>query len=183
MRVTYCARPQVVRTRPLRYENPTLASCNTLASRRELCQALKSLRWQAQLIICARQTHFRPRAPTSVTDTFANMGNTFASAELPTGPVECSYTPPLKVNPANPKVFFDMMIGSAQIGRIVMELKADVAPSAHIKSRAPDSLVDLCAGSTEDGGELPGAVHGREGLRLQGLLLPPRDSEVHVSGW
>ena len=59
------------------------------------------------------------------------MGNTFASAELPTGPVECSYTPPLKVNPANPKVFFDMMIGSAQIGRIIMELKADVAPSAH----------------------------------------------------
>ena len=63
------------------------------------------------------------------------MGNTFASAELPTGPVECSYTPPLKVNPASPKVFFDMMIGSAQIGRIVMELKADVLPSAHIKSR------------------------------------------------
>ena len=58
------------------------------------------------------------------------MGNTFASAELPTGPVECSYTPPLKVNPSNPKVFFDMMIGSAQIGRIVMELKADVGPSA-----------------------------------------------------
>jgi hypothetical protein len=64
-----------------------------------------------------------------------NMGNTFASAELPTGPVECSYTPPLKVNPSNPKVFFDMMIGSAQIGRIVMELKADVASSARIKSR------------------------------------------------
>ena len=68
------------------------------------------------------------------------MGNTFASAELPTGPVECSYTPPLKVNPSNPKVFFDMMIGSAQIGRIVMELKADVAPSAHIKSRGDSRL-------------------------------------------
>ena len=63
------------------------------------------------------------------------MGNTFASAELPTGPVECSYTPPLKVNPSNPKVFFDMMIGSAQIGRIIMELKADAGPSAHIESR------------------------------------------------
>ena len=63
------------------------------------------------------------------------MGNTFASAELPTGPVECSYTPPFKVNPANPKVFFDMMIGSAQIGRIIMELKADVGPSAHQISR------------------------------------------------
>ena len=114
------------------------------------------------------------------------MGNTFASAELPTGPVECSYTPPLKVNPSNPKVFFDMMIGSAQIGRIVMELKADVGPSAHIMppidATAPDSLVDLCAGSAEDGGELPRVVHGREGLRLQGLLLPPRDSEVHVPG-
>ena len=64
------------------------------------------------------------------------MGNTFASAELPTGPVECSYTPPLKVNPANPKVFFDMMIGSAQIGRIVMELKADVAPKTAENFRA-----------------------------------------------
>ena len=68
------------------------------------------------------------------------MGNTFASAELPTGPVECSYTPPLKVNPANPKVFFDMMIGSAQIGRIVMELKADVAPETAENFRA------LCTG-------------------------------------
>ena len=64
------------------------------------------------------------------------MGNTFASAELPTGPVECSYTPPLKVNPANPKVFFDMMIGSAQIGRIIMELKADVAPKTAENFRA-----------------------------------------------
>ena len=74
------------------------------------------------------------------------MGNTFASAELPTGPVECSYTPPLKVNPSNPKVFFDMMIGSAQIGRIVMELKADVAPKTAENFRA------LCTG--EKGGDL-----------------------------
>jgi hypothetical protein len=88
------------------------------------------------------------------------MGNTFASAELPTGPVECSYTPPLKVNPSNPKVFFDMMIGSAQIGRIVMELKAGVTSSAHIKSRAPDSLVDLYTGSAEDGRELPRLMYG-----------------------
>ena len=116
------------------------------------------------------------------------MGNTFASAELPTGPVECSYTPPLKVNPANPKVFFDMMIGSAQIGRIVMELKADVTSSAHIKSRgdsrptAIDSLVDLCAGSAEDGRELPSVVHRGEGFRIQGLVVPSRDPEVHVPG-
>ena len=82
-----------------------------------------------------KQTH--DSIPTSVTDTSNNMGNTFASAELPTGPVECSYTPPLKVNPANPKVFFDMMIGSAQIGRIVMELKADEGPGAHINIYAP----------------------------------------------
>ena len=68
------------------------------------------------------------------------MGNTFASAELPTGPVECSYTPPFKVNPANPKVFFDMMIGSAQIGRIVMELKTGVAPKTAENFRA------LCTG-------------------------------------
>ena len=74
------------------------------------------------------------------------MGNTFASAELPTGPVECSYTPSLKVNPSNPKVFFDMMIGSAQIGRIVMELKADIAPKTAENFRA------LCTG--EKGGDL-----------------------------
>ena len=73
------------------------------------------------------------------------MGNTFASAELPTGPVECSYTPPLKVNPSNPKVFFDMMIGSAQIGRIVMELKADVTSSARIKSRGLPTHWLICA--------------------------------------
>ena len=30
--------------------------------------------------------------------------------------------------------------------------------------------------------KLPRAVHGREGLRLQGLLLPPRDPPVHVPG-
>merc|ERR1719247_3277494 len=77
------------------------------------------------------------------------------------------------------------MIGSAQIGRIIMELKADVGPSAHIKSRGttpPDLRVDLCAGSAEDGRKLPRLMYGREGFRLQGLLLPPRDSEVYVSG-
>jgi len=34
----------------------------------------------------------------------------------------------------------------------------------------------------EDGGELPRALHGREGLRLQGLSLPPRNHAVHVPG-
>ena len=32
------------------------------------------------------------------------------------------------------------------------------------------------------GGELPSAVHGRARVRVQGLLLPPRDPAVHVPG-
>ena len=34
----------------------------------------------------------------------------------------------------------------------------------------------------QDGGELPRAVHRREGLRVQGLVVPPRDHAVHVPG-
>ena len=143
-----------------------------------------SLRWRAQQLISVQSRHITDLVPRNPSQN--NMGNTFASAELPTGPVECSYTPPLKVNPSNPKVFFDMMIGSAQIGRIVMELKADVAPSAQVKSRGdmmPTTPSTRHTGSTEDCRKLPRLMYGREGLRLQGLVVPPRDSEVHVPGW
>ena len=64
----------------------------------------------------------------------------FGSKELPTGPVEVTYTPPLPVNPSNPKVFFDISVGPNAIGKIVMELKADVAPKTAENFRA------LCTG-------------------------------------
>ena len=64
----------------------------------------------------------------------------FGSKELPTGPADVTYTPPLPVNPSNPKVFFDISVGPNAIGKIVMELKADVAPKTAENFRA------LCTG-------------------------------------
>merc|ERR1739838_673894 len=46
---------------------------------------------------------------------------------------------------ANPKVFFDMTIGGAPTGRIVMELRADVAPKTAENFRA------LCTGEKGTG--------------------------------
>merc|ERR1711870_95145 len=46
---------------------------------------------------------------------------------------------------SNPKVFFDMTIGGTATGRIVMELKADVAPKTAENFRA------LCAGEKGTG--------------------------------
>ena len=50
------------------------------------------------------------------------------------------------------------------------------------ENSAMDVAVDLPSTRRcpRDGGELPGAVHGREGLRLQGLVVPPRDSSSCV---
>lgn len=43
--------------------------------------------------------------------------------------VDKNYVPPLgEALEANPKVFFDVAIAGTEIGRIVIELKADVAP-------------------------------------------------------
>lgn len=57
------------------------------------------------------------------------------------------YAPPLgKPNPANPKVFFDIKLGrygdSVPLGRIVMELKADVVP------KTAENFRQLCTSST-----------------------------------
>merc|ERR1712151_341294 len=46
---------------------------------------------------------------------------------------------------ANPKVFFDMTIGGAAAGRIVMELRADVAP------KTADNFRALCTGEKGTG--------------------------------
>lgn len=51
-----------------------------------------------------------------------------------------AYTPPVTPNPANPKVFFDMLIGEEPAGRIVFELFADAAPLTAENFRA------LCTG-------------------------------------
>ena len=64
----------------------------------------------------------------------------FGSKELPTGPVECEYQPPLPVNPANPKCFFEISVGENAIGKIVMELKADTCP------RTAENFRALCTG-------------------------------------
>ena len=64
----------------------------------------------------------------------------FGSKELPTGPVDCSYTPPLPVNESNPKVYFEITVGDNKLGTIVMELKADVAP------RTAENFRALCTG-------------------------------------
>ncbi|KAJ1458904.1 cyclophilin-like domain-containing protein [Pelagophyceae sp. CCMP2097] len=64
----------------------------------------------------------------------------FGSRPLPTGPFEVNYTPPLPVNPSNPKVFFDVSVGPNALGRIVMELKADVVP------KTAANFVALCTG-------------------------------------
>lgn len=46
---------------------------------------------------------------------------------------------------ANPKVFFDMTVGGASVGKIVMELRADVAPKTAENFRA------LCTGEKGQG--------------------------------
>mmetsp|Transcript_37679 Transcript_37679/g.98729 ORF Transcript_37679/g.98729 Transcript_37679/m.98729 type:complete len:340 (-) Transcript_37679:49-1068(-) len=54
---------------------------------------------------------------------------------------DAAYTPPLgEPAAANPQVYFDIAVGGADIGRIVMELKADAAPLTADNFRA------LCTG-------------------------------------
>mmetsp|Transcript_20698 Transcript_20698/g.53668 ORF Transcript_20698/g.53668 Transcript_20698/m.53668 type:complete len:176 (-) Transcript_20698:16-543(-) len=54
---------------------------------------------------------------------------------------EASFTPPLgPPNPANPKVYFDIDVNGKDIGRIVMELKADYTP------RTAENFRCLCTG-------------------------------------
>ena len=59
------------------------------------------------------------------------------------------------------KCFFDIEIGGEAAGKIVMELRGDVVPKACENFRA---------------------LHHGEGLRVQGLSLPPRHPRFHVPG-
>ena len=118
----------------------------------------------------------------------------FPSARPPLSPLSLIMCADLKMS--TPVVFFDMTIGGAPAGRIEMTLRADVVPktaearippspslSALSSSPLPLSLppaVNPRAPSLP--AELPRSVHGREGLRLQGLGFPPRHHPVHVPG-
>ncbi|KAH8097668.1 peptidyl-prolyl cis-trans isomerase [Aureococcus anophagefferens] len=68
------------------------------------------------------------------------MGVFGSKAELPTGPVDVAYSPPLPVNASNPKVWFEITVGGNVIGKIVMELKADVCP------KTAENFRCLCTG-------------------------------------
>jgi len=76
------------------------------------------------------------------------MGGLFSSDDAAGTPLnvedfqsfENSYTPPLEVNEANPVAFFDMSVGGEDIGRIEMELKADVTP------KTAENFKALCTG-------------------------------------
>jgi peptidylprolyl isomerase len=56
---------------------------------------------------------------------------------------EAAYNAPLDVNAANPVVFFDIQVGGADLGRIEMELKADIVP------KTADNFRQLCTGESQ----------------------------------
>lgn len=92
----------------------------------------------------------------------------------------------------NPRVFFDITIGGSPAGRVVCRLRKDVVPKTVEVRLLPLSWLrpsvlsvlkrgeryrvsagtHTYAASTQT--ELPRAVHGGAGLRVQGLGLPPR---------
>jgi len=51
------------------------------------------------------------------------------------------YKPPFKIDPANPKVFFDISVRGEAVGRIVIELKKDAVPLT------ADNFLALCTHS------------------------------------
>jgi hypothetical protein len=62
------------------------------------------------------------------------MGGAQSSPEAALKVLEepANYTPPLEVNPANTKVYFDLKLGrgadATMLGRVTMELKDDATP-------------------------------------------------------
>ena len=81
-----------------------------------------------------------PAPPAADPPPIAPMGVFGSKAELPTGPVDVAYSPPLPVNASNPKVWFEITVGGNVIGKIVMELKADVCP------KTAENFRCLCTG-------------------------------------
>jgi len=51
---------------------------------------------------------------------------------------EGAYQPPLDVNEENPRVYFDVTIGTEKFNRVVMEVKADAVP------KTAKNFVELC---------------------------------------
>ena len=60
-----------------------------------------------------------------------------------------SYMPPLEVNPTNPVCYFDIQLGrygdATKLGRITMELKADVTP------KTAENFKQLCLADEGNG--------------------------------
>ena len=95
---------------------------------------------------------------------------------------------------SNPVVFFDMTIGGAPAGRIEMTLATEDVPKTAENFRAlctggeskrrPEALAPPASRRGPSRSERPeGRANPpvrREGLRLQGLQLPPRHPKVHV---
>ncbi|KAF9621719.1 hypothetical protein IFM89_027417 [Coptis chinensis] len=63
---------------------------------------------------------------------------------------------------ANPKVFFDMTVGGAPVGRIVMELYADVVPKTAENFRFMCQGGDFTAGNGTGGESIYGAKFADE---------------------
>ena len=55
-----------------------------------------------------------------------------------------SYKPPLEHNKSNPHVYLDIEIGRKEVGRIIIELKADAAP------KTAENFRQLCTGEAGD---------------------------------
>lgn len=96
-----------------------------------------------------------------------------------------------EAGPITKKVFFDITIGDEPAGRVVMGLYAGAAvggnaqacwacpPCVQLANKSSSS-VPSCRRGPQDGGELPRAVHRRDGLRLQGRRPPGLRT---LTGW
>jgi len=85
----------------------------------------------------------------------------------------------------NPIVFFDITLAGEPLGRVKMELFADVTPRTAEYIHFPACIFNIQLTITHQ--KLPPILHRRveelanEASRLQRLQIPPRDPEVYDS--
>lgn len=72
---------------------------------------------------------------------------------------------------SNPKVFFDMSADGTALGRVVMELRADIVP------RTAENFRALCSNF------LPFNSSWRKRIRICRIYFPSSDPSIHVSRW